>query len=98
MVKDYEAIPFVHNEVKYLLDSKEAELIKKRNSDLYKIKELEKQLTELRKALKVLEMQSKNFTTEKIEQLNREIEETKAKTETEELHTLILNHVVDRNK
>jgi hypothetical protein len=57
IVKEFEAIPFVQNEVKYLLDRKEAELIKKRNQDLFKIKELEKQLDELQKTLKIMKIQ-----------------------------------------
>lgn len=38
LIKEFEAIPHVKQEVKIYLDNKEKELIKKRNSDLFKIK------------------------------------------------------------
>ena len=38
LIKEFEAIPHVKQEVKIYLDIKEKELIKKRNTDLFKIK------------------------------------------------------------
>lgn len=40
IVKEYEAIPFVHLEVRIFLEKKEAELIKRRNEELFRIKVL----------------------------------------------------------
>ena len=56
MIKEFEAIPHIKTGVKIFLDIKEKELIKKRNSDLFKIKMFEKQLFELRKALEAVEL------------------------------------------
>ena len=47
--------------MKGILDNKEKEFIKKRNSDLFKIKVYEKQLFDLHKALSSLEMYSVNL-------------------------------------
>lgn len=54
LVKDYEAAPLIKYDIKETLQKKEAELIKKRNCDLFATKTFEKQLDALRKALKVL--------------------------------------------
>lgn len=89
-MKKYEAIPYVKTGVKLLLDEKEKELIKKRNSDLFHIKMLEKQLNELRKALYALEISAQPIDQDRLKQLENKIEETYHKTQTEEHHTLIL--------
>ncbi len=73
------------------MDSKEAELIKRRNQDLFRIKELERNLEELQKTLKIMKIQGQNCTQERVEELQEEIGDMKAKTENEELYTLILN-------
>lgn len=42
IIKDFETIPHIKNDLKSILDNKESELIKKRNLDLYQIRALEK--------------------------------------------------------
>ncbi|CDW74957.1 UNKNOWN [Stylonychia lemnae] len=98
LIKEYEAIPYVKSDVKMLLENKEKEMIKKRNSDLFKIKMLEKQLQDHRKVLEALVLEATDYDINKMERLQKEIDETYHKTQNEELHTLILQHMRSRDK
>ena len=55
-------------------------MIKKRNSDLFKIKMLEKQLSDQRKVLQALELEAQDYDVNRMERLHREIDETYHKT------------------
>eukprot|EP00347_Sterkiella_histriomuscorum_P022478 403338339 len=98
MILKSEAIPYVKSEVKNLLDQKEKELIKKRNTDLFKIKVLEKQLDEFKKALQALEIEGQGYDPLRLERLQVQIDENYHKTQNEELYTLILTHMKSRDK
>eukprot|EP00347_Sterkiella_histriomuscorum_P011149 403373574 len=93
-----QAITNIQSKVKNLLDQKEKELIKKRNTDLFKIKVLEKQLDEFKKALQALEIEGHGYDSLRLERLQVQIEENYHKTQNEELHTLILTHMKSRDK
>lgn len=66
-----------------ILDNKEKEFVKKRNSDLFKIKVYEKQLYDLQKALSALEIMALNQGEEQINKIKNQIESNKDQTEKE---------------
>jgi len=52
----------------------------------------------LQNTLRVLEIQAKNFSSDKIMELEKDIDQLKNKTEIEEMNTYILNHMSARIK
>ena len=73
LIKDKEAIPHIQREVKAVLEAKEKEFIKRRNTQLFKVKVLEQQLADLTKAYKTLQLQTRTQGEEKMEQMEKEI-------------------------
>lgn len=62
------------------------------------MKVLEKQLKELQSTFQTLQLTTQRTGEDKLNSLKQEIIEGQEKTEREELYTLILNHVVERDK
>ena len=75
-------------------------MIKKRNYDLYKIKNLEKELAEKKNTLRVMEMRVKDCGDYMIQlqDVEKRIASMVDKTDVEEMQTQILAHMLKRDK